>query len=380
VWQRFIAAVNDAYVQFDADHAMLENALELSSQELLTANSKLRAVYERLIESSADGIFAFDRECRYTVWNPPMEAIFGLSKLRTLGKCAFDVFPSLKETGEDRLFFGALAGKSASTGEWTSVMSQTDEQRFFETHYSPLLAESGEIIGGLAIVRDITRRKHIEETLRRQNDYLAALQETALRLTSQLELSELLADMIARVGTLMDTPHAFIPLVAPDSAAMVNRFGSGVFSDLIGLRFGEGQGVVGIVWQTAQPVVVDKYQGLPSLGLDVLRAWAAVPLLKGVQAIGVIGVARTEENRPFSEDEIAPLKQFAQLASIALDNAQLYEAAQQELAERARAQAALRQARYGLEMRVQERTAQLATTNAELARAKDIAKGSILRP
>src|SRR6266581_2757019 len=375
-WQPFIAAVNDAYVQSDVDRAMLERSLELSSQELLAANSKLRAVYERLIESSADGIFAFDRECRYTVWNPAMEGIFGLSQLQTLGKCAFDVLPSLKETGEDHLFSEALAGKTASTGERPYVVHQTGEQRFFETHYSPLLAESGEIIGGLAIVRDITRRKHIEETLRRQNDYLAALQETALRLTSQLELTELLSDMIRWVGTLMDTPHAFIGLVMPASSVIVIRFGYGVFSDLIGFRLGEGEGVAGLVWQTGQPVVVDNYQGLPGLGLDVLRAWAVMPLLKGSQVTGVIGVARTEENLPFSEDEIAPLKQFAQLASIALDNAQLYEAAQQELAERARAEAALRQARDELEMRVQERTAQLATTNAELARARDTAEAS----
>ena len=71
-WQSFIAAVNDAYVQSDTDRAILERSLELSSQELLAANSKLRAVYERLIDSSPDGIFAFDRECRYTVWNPAM--------------------------------------------------------------------------------------------------------------------------------------------------------------------------------------------------------------------------------------------------------------------------------------------------------------------
>jgi PAS domain S-box-containing protein len=375
-WQPFLAAVNDAYVQSDADRAMLERSLELSSQELLAANSKLRAVYERLIDSSPDGIFAFDRECRYTVWNPAMERIFGRSPLQTLGKCAFDVFPSLKETGEDRSFSEALAGKTVSTGERLHIMPQTGEQQFFETHYSPLLAESGEIIGGLAIMRDITRRKHTEEALRRQNDYLAALQETALRLTSQLELTELLSDMIGRVGVLVGTPHAFIALTMPASSVIVLRFGSGVFRDLIGLRLGEGQGVAGLVWQTGQPVVVDNYQGLPGLGLDVLRAWAVMPLLKGSLVIGVIGVARTEENRPFSEDEIAPLKQFARLASIALDNAQLYEAAQQELAERARAEAALRQARDELEMHVQERTAQLATTNAELARAKDIAEAS----
>ena len=337
---------------------------------------KLRAAYERLIESSVDGIFAFDNECRYTVWNPAMEVIFGLSHLQTLGKRAFDVFPSLKETGEDHFFFEALAGKTVEAGERPYVIPQTGEQRFFETHYSPLLAESGAIIGGLAIMRDITRRKQVEEALRRQNDYLAALQETALQLTSQLELTELMADMIRRVCALVGTRHAFIALVAADSSAIVIRFGSGVFRDLIGLRLVLGQGLSGTVWQTSQPVVVDNYQGLPGLGLDVLHAWAVMPLVKGSQVIGVIGVARTEEDGPFSEDEIAPLKQFAQLASIALDNAQLYEAAQQELAERARAEAALRQAHDELEMRVQERTAELAATNAELVRARDIAEAS----
>lgn len=375
-WQPFIVAVNDAYVQSDLDRLMLEHSLELSSQELLAANSKLRAVHERLIDSSPDGIFAFDRECRYTVWNPAMEAIFGLSKLQTLGKCAFDVFPSTKETGEDRLFADALAGKTVSTGEQLYVVPQTGEQRFFETLFSPLLTESGEIIGGLAIMSDITRRKHIEETLRRQNDYLAALQETALRLTSQLALTELLADMITRVGALMGTSHAFIALVLLDSSVIVTRFGSGVFSDHIGQSFEVGQDVTGLVWQTGQAVVVDNYQGLPGLGLDALRAWAAMPLLKGSQVMGVIGVARTEEGRPFGEDEIAPLKQFAQLASIALDNAQLYEAAQQELAERARAEEELRQARDELEIHVQERTAQLASTNAELSRAMETTEAS----
>ena len=66
-WQGFVDAVNQAYFEFDADRGLLERSLELSSQELLKANSAMRVVFERLIYSSMDGIFAFDRECRYTV-------------------------------------------------------------------------------------------------------------------------------------------------------------------------------------------------------------------------------------------------------------------------------------------------------------------------
>src|ERR1039457_7068310 len=42
----FLDAVNEAYWQADGDRNMLERSLELSSQELLTANSEMRAVFQ----------------------------------------------------------------------------------------------------------------------------------------------------------------------------------------------------------------------------------------------------------------------------------------------------------------------------------------------
>ena len=63
----------------------------------------------QIIDASVDGILAFDRECRYTVWNQTMEQISGMSREDVLGKCAFDVFPFLKETGEDKCLYASLA-------------------------------------------------------------------------------------------------------------------------------------------------------------------------------------------------------------------------------------------------------------------------------
>ena len=111
-WQGFIDVVNATYFEFDADRSMLERSRERTSQELLEMNSEVRAIFERLIDSSMDGIFAFDRECRYTVWNPALERILGLNKLQTLGKTPFDVFPLIKETGGEKFYRDALAGKT----------------------------------------------------------------------------------------------------------------------------------------------------------------------------------------------------------------------------------------------------------------------------
>jgi diguanylate cyclase (GGDEF)-like protein/PAS domain S-box-containing protein len=164
----FIEAVSNAYRQFDEDRTMLERSLELSSQELLQTNSDMRAVFERIINSSVDGILAFDRAFRYTVWNPGMERITGVGKAEALGQPVFESFPFFNQMEEERFFKEALVGKTIVVKERLYVIAETGRQGFFEGHFSPLRNEAGEIIGGLAIIRDMTERKQAQEALAEQ--------------------------------------------------------------------------------------------------------------------------------------------------------------------------------------------------------------------
>ncbi|HEY6118997.1 MAG TPA: PAS domain S-box protein [Pyrinomonadaceae bacterium] len=120
-------------------------------------------LHASLMEASVDGILAFDRECRYIAWNRAMECISGIRRDEALGKCAFDVFPFLKETGEFKYLLEALAGKSLVAENRPFAVPETGRAGFFEGYYSPLRNEAGEVIGGIAIVRDITGRKRAEE-------------------------------------------------------------------------------------------------------------------------------------------------------------------------------------------------------------------------
>ena len=128
-----------------------------------------------LVNSSVDGILAFDTECRYTVWNSGMERISGVGKAEALGNIAVEVFPFLEETGEDEYFFGALAGKTALAADRLYRVPETGRQGYFEGHYSPLIGASGEILGGLAVIRDITERKQAEEVLKTQARVLESM-------------------------------------------------------------------------------------------------------------------------------------------------------------------------------------------------------------
>lgn len=115
-----------------------------------------------LLEANVDGIIAFDRECRYTTWNRAMERISGVKREEVLGKCAFDIFPCLKETGEDRYYLEALAGKSVVAENRPFNTGPTGKRGFFDGYYSPRHDENGEVIGGVAIIRDISDRKLAE--------------------------------------------------------------------------------------------------------------------------------------------------------------------------------------------------------------------------
>ena len=110
-----------------------------------------------------------------------MERISGLRREDILGKCAFDVFPFLRETGEDKCFYAALAGENATSENRPYTIPETNREGFFKGYYSPLLNQQNEIVGGIAVVYDITERKRAEE----------AAQEAHQRLTFHVENSPL---------------------------------------------------------------------------------------------------------------------------------------------------------------------------------------------
>jgi PAS domain S-box-containing protein len=144
----------------------------------LSDESSEHGLLQTLIQASVDGILAFDRECRYIAWNKAMECISGFKRDEVLGKSAFDVFPFLKETGESKYLLDALAGRSVVAENRSYAVPETGRTGFFEGYYSPLRNEGGEVIGGVAIIRDITQRKRIEEAMRESEEQYRLLFES----------------------------------------------------------------------------------------------------------------------------------------------------------------------------------------------------------
>ncbi len=180
----------------------------------------------------------------------------------------------------------------------------------------------------------------------RHDAYLTALNETAVALMDRLDPDELLTTIVQRAADLLGTPHGYMYLVDREADELVVRFATGLFTEFAGFRLPRSVGVAGAAWAAAEPVVVADYDALetrdPRLPRDRFGSVVAIPLTSAGEVIGVLGLASGDPGRQFGDHEVAVLQRFGQLASLALDNANLFETAHREVAERSRVEAALR--------------------------------------
>jgi len=182
--------------------------------------------------------------------------------------------------------------------------------------------------------------------LQRQDLYLSDLHDIALELMRRFDLEDLLASIVQRAGELVETQDGFVYLLDSDRDVLELRVGVGRYKDLLGFHLKPGEGLSGRVWQSGEPLVIGDYSRWPGRSTDtrfddVVTA-VGVPLKVESRVVGVIGLNYFSRSKHFGNEELTALTRFAELASIALNNAQLYFKIQQELVERKTAEKALR--------------------------------------
>jgi PAS domain S-box-containing protein len=190
--------------------------------------------------------------------------------------------------------------------------------------------------------QEIQKRNSIEQELKQQAEYLTGLHDISIRVIGRLKLDDLLAAIVSRAASLMSTDHGFLFLYESETDSIVARVGLGLFSGRVGHHLNCGQGIAGKVWESGDLLVVNDYASwqyhIEFEQFNTLHSVVAIPLRSHDRFAGVIGIGSTCSMRSFTATEIDILKRFADLASIAIDNAHLYENLRAELQERKRAE------------------------------------------
>ncbi len=155
----------------------------------------------------------------------------------------------------------------------------------------------------------------------------AILLEVAKKISSSLDLMEVLEMVVEAVRQVVPCEHATVFLIDRERDELKHAVyrGSGRAA-LKNFRLKLGQGLVGWVAITGQPVIIDnvledeRYYRL----FQDSRSELDVPLVRGDKILGVISLESKRE-RAFNEHHLELAKAFAAQAAVAIENALLLE-------------------------------------------------------
>ncbi len=175
--------VQSEELQTQSEELQVQNEeLQAQSEELYEAYDLLRETEERfrtLTENSPDMIARFDRQNRHTYANPAVAETYGCSQEEIIGK----THTELGRDPEQVKFLEKYYENVFTTGKPETMefhyKSPQGEDCYFNTRIVPEFVE-GKVNSVLAISRDITDIKEVEEALRLSNIYNRSLIEASL--------------------------------------------------------------------------------------------------------------------------------------------------------------------------------------------------------
>lgn len=315
-------------------------ALIRVQSSLLEVNSQLQRERDQLklqtatLEAAGNAIVISNREGIIIWTNPAFTRLTGYTFQEAVGQST----RLLKSNKHDEPFYQNLWETILSGQVWEGelINRRKDGSLYTEEQsITPVHSAAGEITHFIGIKHDITVRKQIEDSLYRQNEYLSSLHQISLDLLNRQEVNTLLQAIVERAASLINATHGFIFL--PEGDSLVLRAATKGFANNLNNREPKpGVGVLGRVWESRQTVVIENYDQWalrdPNYVAQGLRAVAGTPIFINKNIAGVLEVARVEEDgQIFTPEETGILIRFANLASLVLDNAQLYAEAQHEI-------------------------------------------------
>jgi Nif-specific regulatory protein len=162
---------------------------------------------------------------------------------------------------------------------------------------------------------------------------LAALLEASAVMNSSLDSQAVLQSMAQLAGEVLGAEASSVLVLDRSRQKLVFKAAIGIFGNsLLGEEFDAGLGIAGRVMTTGQPVLVpdvhhhpDFFGGFDEKSSFITRGMVVAPLRTRGQVLGVVEVLNKKGAENFTERDVDILQIFANLAAIAVTNAQHHE-------------------------------------------------------
>ncbi|MGH8175196.1 MAG: response regulator [Steroidobacter sp.] len=336
-----------------------KEALEVKTRELASSLAMLRAT----LESTADGILVTDDSGAITDFNERYLQMWRLDRAALNSRSHRDVLQAISAQFDDAGAFLARidAIYASPENENFDVLELTDG-RVFE-RFSKVQFVGARDVGRVWSFRDVTERVRAQQSLREQARILEVLNKTGSTVASELHTEVIIqtvtdaATQLTRaqfgaffynvVGKEGESSPLYTLSGAPREA--FERFPLPRATAIFGPTF-RGEGVVRMDDVHASPLYGKSapYFGMPPGHLPV-RSYLAVPVISRTGEVhGGLFLGHAEPG-VFSASDESLVSGIAAQASVAIDNARLFETVEQ-------AQRQLQDLNQTLEQKVDERT------------------------
>ena len=333
-----------------------QTELETANDELLRANVEVEASRERLrilLDSAESGMYGIDEYGRCTFVNPAAARMLGYEQKELVGDLIHDRVHYAHADGSPYPFEQCPIRKALITGSRVrrddEVYWRKDGSRLSVDYTAAPMLGGGKVRGAVVSFLDITDRKReteirtfladATEALNSSLDYNSTLRTVAElavpRLGDWCAVDMLRDGKLERLAVVHRDPERLnmvLALTRDRPPRLDAPMGSGKV-----IRTGRPE----LITEIPEEVLVASAEGNVQLiqaiqKLD-LHSLLGVPLMSEGKAIGAIVCVMAESGRRFTEQDLQVAEDLAARASLAIENALLYEKAE---AARAHAEAA----------------------------------------
>lgn len=296
------------------------------------------AMLAAIIDNSDDAIISKDLNGIITSWNKSAERIFEFTEQEAIGKHITILIPPDRIDEETMILSNLRSGKRIEHYE-TVRQSKSGKKIHISLTVSPIKNSQGTIVGASKIARDITRQKEAQELLRQYTERMETINNIGRTIVSELDAESILqkvTDATTKISgaaygaffyNITDARGKAYMLVKLSGAPIeaFEKFGMPRNTEVFKKTF-DGEGIFRSDNIKKDPRYGKNapYKGMPEGHLPVV-SYLAVPVISqsGV-VVGGLFFGHPEE-AVFKEEHEALVSAIAIQASIALDNAKLYE-------------------------------------------------------
>ncbi|MCX6024439.1 MAG: ATP-binding protein [Chloroflexi bacterium] len=216
-WRRFLAAVDAAYRQSDADRSLLERSLELTSRELNERNQQLQ---RQILDAVGDALAMIAPDRRVLTINKRFMEFFRVSLNEVVGRDLNEFREHFEQVfAQPQRFLGRVESTASDAANvFTDIMSQQwPEQRELAVSSYPVRGSGGGHSGRLFIFRDVTKEREVD---RMKTEFVSLVShELRTPLTSIKGYIDLLLD--GEVGDLSEDQREFLMIVSGNTNRLV---------------------------------------------------------------------------------------------------------------------------------------------------------------